>query len=428
MSAFDPFALDRTLAGHARQHRRWVEALRQGRGAEHAFELLPTGISSDRARELLALGATDSFAAAAARWMEFLLGEHASLEARLAVAQAETERRHAIDVPERGTLSIAGLVERLLGDAARRSGWLDALVLCASDVGARRLSLFEQQNERALRTATLEGTDTVLEAGGDLLDLSNDAYAELRVNGLPRFIELGIGSDVPGDFPATLSARRLADFFREGRLLHGLEPKLPALPRALGASSTLRALALFGRALHEAGAQSGPFVISHDPYEFRARCYGYLFGLLPLHPSFAGRRLGIGQNRLANYQHALGRVLLLGARLHVARALLAKSAAVSATAYRACFAEQIPFVLGFELSPRLAGVLLVDEDGVRSLAALLSAVEHDRVLTDRHDEDWFRNPRCHEELRGELESPPLSEPVAEVLRRGARTFAAMLNV
>ncbi len=56
--------------------------------------------------------------------------------------------------------------------------------------------------------------------------------------------------------------------------------------------------------------------------------------------------------------------------------------------------------------PRLAGVVFADEQAPRKLAALFEAVALDRALTDRHDEDWFRNPRALEELRGEIEGLP----------------------
>jgi hypothetical protein len=425
MFAFDPFALDRALSAHAKRHHRWCEALRRGTARDHAFELLPDGISRDVARELAELGKSDPFAAAAARWMAFLLGEHATIEARLGVASAERKQSHALDFPERGTWSIADMVERMLVDGARRSGWLAALSSSSAELGARRLSLFELQNER--RPARLEASAATLSAARDFLERTRDAYAEVRVTSLPRFIELGLGSDVPGDFPATLTARRLADFFREGRLLDGLSPELGALPRVLGASSTLRGLSRFGRALHDAGARSGPFVMAHDPHAFRGQSYGHLFAFLPFHASFAERRLDVGRGRVTGYRRALARVLLLGARLHVGRALLAHAAANGAAAYRAAFEEELPQALGFELDPRLAGALFVDESGVSAVAALFAASERDRLFTERHDEDWFRNPRCLEELRGELDSPPPVGPSDELVASGAVTLAAALT-
>lgn len=425
MLAFDPFALDRSLAGYAARHRRFRRALKQGTARDHVFELLPEELSRDTARELDVLGETDPFAAAAARWMHFLLDEHALIEVRRAVTRAERERAHAIEAPERGMWSIAGMVERALFDAARRKDWLATLAACAPELGARRIELFELSSERG--RPSFAGAELTLSAAREFLSLSADAFSELGAGSLAKFVELGLGSDVPGNFPGTLSPRRLSDFFHEGRWLHGLAPELEPLPRVAGASSSLRGLFSFGAALHDAGAKAGPFVLAHEPCGLRRRTFGHLLSLLPFHSSFAERRLDIGRGRVSGYRRALARVFLLGARLHVGRALLASAAPHGGAAYRRCFEEQLPLALGFELPPRLAGALLVDEDGLRSLAALFTAAERDRDLTERHDEDWFRNPRCIEELRADLESPPPLEPAAPVLGAGAKTLASAIT-
>nr|MDQ2644439.1 hypothetical protein [Myxococcota bacterium] len=103
------------------------------------------------------------------------------------------------------------------------------------------------------------------------------------------------------------------------------------------------------------------------------------------------------------------------------------AAAEGASAYRRAFAEQLPELLGFEIPPRLAGVVFANEQAPRGLAALFQAVERDRVLTERHDEDWFRNPRAIEELRGDFESVPEPEPDAAALESGGRRLAALLT-
>jgi hypothetical protein len=145
-----------------------------------------------------------------------------------------------------------------------------------------------------------------------------------------------------------------------------------------------------------------------------------------LHASFAGRRLEIGRGRFENYRRGVALVVSLGARATILRARLSNLVSAGVGAYRRGFEEQLLAVFGFELSPRLAGVLFVHEAGGHELAALFSAVSRDHALTERYDEDWFRNPRCLEELRGEIESVPEREPAPDVIRDGAERLARAL--
>jgi hypothetical protein len=430
MLSLDPFALDRSIADTARLHARFLEAVAGGGGEEHAFELLPASISRATLTELTEHSASDPIAAAAARWVSHLLLEHAAIPTRLAVAHALHHERQPLEAPERGQWAPAQVIEKLLADGPRREGWLSALASVGEELGARRLAWFESLNEKrrelGLAQAPAE-SERALSAGAEFLGATRDAEREFRFKSFAELVERGLGSGVPGNWPSPLSPRKLGDWFRETRLLDGLSPRIGRLPRALGAASALRALALFGSAVHEAGAsRRRPFVVAHDPDGLRARRFGALFALLPLHASFAGRRLDVDRSRFEEYRRAIAGVVLIAARLSVVRARLSHAARDGGTAYRRCFREDVADALGFELSPRLAGALLVDEQGERTLSALFAAALEDRLLTERHDEDWFRNPRCIEELRGELESPPERAPDPDAVERGARQLAASL--
>jgi hypothetical protein len=430
MLSLDPFALDRSIADTARLHARFLEAVAVGGGEEHAFELLPRSISRAALTELRNHSASDPIAASAARWVAHLLLEHATIPTRLSVARALHHEPRPLEAPERGQWAPAQVIEKLLRDGPRREGWLAALGSMGEELGARRLAWFETLNEKRRELGLAQGvaeSECVLSAGDEFLRATRDAERELGLESFPELVERGLGSDVPGNWPSPLSPRKLGDWFRETRLLDGLSPRIGRLPTALGASSALRALALFGSGVHEAGASTRrPFVVAHDPDALRARRFGALFALLPLHASFAGRRLEIDRSRFVEYRRAIAGVILIGSRLSVVRARLSRAARDGATAYRRCFREDLPDALGFELPPELAGALLVDEQGERSLAALFAAAQDDQALTDRHDEDWFRNPRCIEELRGELESPPELTPDPAGVERGARQLAASL--
>jgi hypothetical protein len=430
MLSLDPFALDRSIADTARLHVRFLEAVAEGGGEEHAFELLPRSISRVTLAELTEHSASDPIAAAAARWVAHLLLEHAAIPTRLSVARALHHERRPLETPQRGQWAPAQVIEKLLEDGPRREGWLAALTTVGEELGARRLAWFETLNEKRRELGLARSpaeSECALRAGAEFLRATGDAEREFQLKSFTELVERGLGSGVPGNWPSPLSPRKLGDWFRETRLLDGLSPRIGRLPRALGAASALRALALFGSAVHEAGASTRrPFVVAHDPDGQRARRFGALFALLPLHASFAGRRLEIDRSRFDEYRRAIAGVMLIGARLSVVRARLSHAARDGASAYRRCFHEDLPDALGFELPPRLAGALLVDEQGERTLSALFAAALEDRSLTERHDEDWFRNPRCIEELRGELESPPELTTDPDAVERGARQLAASL--
>lgn len=432
MPSFDPFSLDRTLAGYARLRTRFVAALRTGGFVEHAFELLPAGLTPGLLSQLAEAAPGDPFAAAAHRWLGELLVQHAGVATAGAAARAYRLERVRLETPERGHFTPAELVHRALADGPRRGAWLAALAHSGDELAARRRAdvelAVEQRRELGLPVTSTAGyTDTLDTAAGELELALGDAYGELRLGDFSELVALGLGTDVPGSWPAALTPRKLADWFREARLLDGLSPEVSSLPRALGAASALRGLRELGRAVHDAGAAGRrPFVLANDPAGLRARSYGALFALLPLHASFAERRLEIGRGRLDDYRRALARVVLLGAWLARARARLARTSAEGPAAYGRVFREWLPELLGFELDPRLAFVLLFDPNAEVELAATFVAAARDRALTERHDEDWFRNPRGVEELRGELESPPEPAADAALLAEGARTLAATL--
>jgi len=431
MQNYDPFALDRSLAAYARLARRFRVALVEGTAEDHAFEVLPPGFSKERVREL-ASDRADPFEKAAARWMARLLLEHGVMRARRAAADAYLRDPRPLDGPERGALPLAEVFERVLLDAPRRAAWLGALAAHGGEVGARRLALLEELAVKARDLGAepalaAEPARVVRDTSAQLVGSTRDAVTELGVRDFEAWVALGLGTDATGDWPANLGARRLGEWFREGRWLDGLSPELGTLPRMLGSSSGLRALSRFGQAFHDAGASPRrPFALSRDAYGLRSERYGALFALLPFHASFAERRLGVGRGRFSEYRRALVRVLLLGTYSEVARAELSFAAAEGAAAYRRSFSEQLPELLGFELPPRLAGVVFTDERAPRRLAAVFEAVSFDRALTERHDEDWFRNPRALEELRAELESPPELEPDPAAVERGGRLLSETL--
>ncbi len=425
MLPLDPLRLDRTLARLATLRGRFIAALRSGSAQEHSFESLPSGLDGELLSNLDAARERDPLAMPLRRWAAALLLDHATLEQRRDVASALRVERHALDAPERAQLTLAQMRRYALVDGARRERWLAAY---ESRTSALQEAYFRYRERRAEHAQAL-AVDVLPEADGyrrllaRVLEATRDAAAELRISTLAQFIERALGSELPGVYPNRLTPRSIAELFREGGWLQGLEPQAPELPELLAPSSLARALARFGAALHDAGANRGrPFVLAFDVQGLRRAEFSALLALLPLSAAFAQRRLELSRARVPDHARAAQRVLLLTLRSSAIRAELSLVASASADAYRRAFREWLPGELGFELNPSLAGALFVDDAAPQRLHGLLVALEKHHGLTERYDEDWFRNPRAIEALRAELDEPPQSELSEPRALRGLELF------
>ncbi|HET9932000.1 MAG TPA: hypothetical protein VFQ35_14960 [Polyangiaceae bacterium] len=411
MLLVDPLELDGVLARYARLSARFRQALRTSDAPEHAFELPPRELRDEQLAELTHALARDPLAKPLTQWTHELLVRHACLDAERRVAHARFRDERPFDGPERGRFTPQALLERSLSDAGRRRAWLEALARHTSSLASARFALWETRAQ-ALESfpeaaPSGERAELVSSAAARLLDSSRDAATSLGLDSFESWVSLGVGVDAIGDYPTRLSARSLVELLGERAWLHGLEPELRGVPALLGSSSVLRGMAQLGEALHNAAARERrPFVANHDPFEQRALLFGALFGMLPSLRPFAERRLAIARARLGDHERSLMRVVLLGARALALRALLAGYEARGERSYREAFAEQTARCFGFELEPVFAGALFVRRRAREELAAFLLALVESSELAERHDEDWFRNPRAIAELRARLESPP----------------------
>ena len=78
----------------------------------------------------------------------------------------------------------------------------------------------------------------------------------------------------------------------------------------------------------------------------------------------------------------------------------AKPLAASLSELEQRFQELAERAFGIEIDARLAGFLLAPRsDEIARFSAWSTASTVSRDLVERHDEDWFRNPRAREELR-----------------------------
>jgi hypothetical protein len=408
MFVIDPLALDRALERFAGLSLRFQRALRVSDAAEHAFELRPRELGDELLAELS--NGRDPLSTPLNRWAHELLVRHACLEAERRVAHARFRDSEPFDQPVRGQFSPHALLENALDDSAQRASWIAALQDHAARLSAARFQLWETREEALQRFPAAarppEYEKAIELAANRLLASSRDAYLAFELRSFDAAIELALGRDAIGEYPTRLTPQTLVELLGEGTWLKGLTPELANLPRLLGSSSLLRAFARLGQALHRSAAERRkPFVLHHDPFERRALFFSALFGLIPLSRAFAERRLSVARARFADYERASTRVLLLGARAAAFRALLVAHERAGSRAYRSVFVERSYDCFGFELPAALASALFVRKRAQEEFAGLLLALAENAELTERHDEDWFRNPRAIDELRARFEAP-----------------------
>ncbi|MGC4090365.1 MAG: hypothetical protein QM756_21300 [Polyangiaceae bacterium] len=423
----DPLKLDQSLERLAQLSARFRVALRSHDAAEHAFELRPRELEEEPLGELLEANQRDPLREPLGRWSSALLVRQACIDVERRVAHALRRDLHPLDQPLRGHFSVAALLQHALTDAPRRARWLNAVAARGSSLQGAR---FEQWETRALaeqRYGSPAPSTFPGDAARELLERTRDAYGSLGVDSPERLLELALGRDALGQYPTRLTPRSLVELVGEGGWLNGLSPDFAELPQPLGSSSFLRALAEFGAALHRAtGVGRRPFVLHHDPARLREHLFAGLFALLPTLRPFAERQLQVGRACLGDHERGLFRVSLLGMRSAALSALLADFEARGARAYRDAFVEFTQLAFGFEFDARLAGVLFVRPHAEARLVGLLLALNENQEFVERHDEDWFRNPRAVAEQRARLQAPPELTLDAAALSQGSAIFARQL--
>jgi hypothetical protein len=65
-------------------------------------------------------------------------------------------------------------------------------------------------------------------------------------------------------------------------------------------------------------------------------------------------------------------------------------------------------------------------DDVQRWLGLLAGAARADALRERHEEDWYRNPRAVEELRDEARRPAATESAGAVIDAGLDALAARL--
>ena len=293
----------------------------------------------------------------------------------------------------------------LLAPAQRELRALRHEALTRLEGASERLGAPEDARVRLLAADFLEATE----------DLSRDLLRQARKREpepWPFALDVLMARRAAEGWPGGTLARWLNELF--GAHARGLTIELPALPSPLGGASFSRALAVFGRALRVAiGGQSSV----GRPYRFTdAHRFGGAFASLACSPAFAHRKLGVTREAADAVSRASLHSQLVSLRLECASAL-ARSGALESN-------ELGARVFGEEL--RLQGAWPgLRDDGESRLAGWLGAPLLARDLRDRHDEDWFDNPRAWNDLRaGHVTETALADDTLPL--RLARLFEAAL--
>lgn len=427
----DPLQKDRAIALLAQRYRRFRAALAESDALDHVFEEPIAGLDRELLSELRGRPKPDPFVLGTRRWLEFLLIEQDSIAELRAVAGALFRERHPVEDPGRGSFTLKEIGMRALRETERADRWLGELAARGQRLSARRFALWERRQqlrgELGLEPKPdREFTESLGLEALRLLGETDDAFSELGAKSWKEYLTTALGADLTGEWPTRISLRSMVELVREEDWFRGLslEPFEKGAP--LGASSVMRGLAALGRRLHDAAASGLPFVLGHDPEARRAEMAGALFALLLVNPSFVTRRLGVGGARSSAFLRRLHEVLLIAVRQSALCVLLFDRGG-STSAFQERFEESVSRSLGFPIPGTLAGVLYARERSTSKFAGLLWAGLRNHELIERHDDDWYRNPRAIQELRAEYETPPWLASPKGVLESGARRWVSLLS-
>jgi hypothetical protein len=429
MRELEPLSFDRALRDAAR------EFDRRKRAFESQSDVLPEYMRDEETLHWLRESrAKDPLAHSLELWL-LRLREQTHFGARRAeLSRAHQSELHPIAEPERIQLPLAEMLRLSLTRPRERAAYLRSFFASCAGLGELVRRLWE---ERLMFAETVAAPlDSFEVASPSTLALARtfvaeteSAFESLHIHEPAQLLTTLLAESATEGWPARLSARSTLDLLGDAVWTHGLRVRPFAVPTAYGASSFLLALAEAGRAISDAAsALRSPFVLATDVFDLRRHAFGALLAMLPLSPTFASRRLGLGPSRVQDQQRLLARAILAELRVASFRVLLRELLTGSASRLRSELPEVSDGALGFELPLEVAGAFIRvrARDSQRFAGALLAAGRYE-LLLQTHDEDWFRNPRAIAELRAELGEPAPSLPSTEALSGGARALVTRIQ-
>jgi hypothetical protein len=423
-----PHEIDQRIARAAATWRDASRALRKDPDASRYNVLESHRAVTTRSMwiELGERAAKDPLLAAARVWAYALTLERVCWPARVKVADA----LHAsvIEVPdlEAARLSPRTVFERVFTDveADRRRFYADAFVRGAGGVRDASFVMAERRAEaiRKLGVDDVDALEVPLDPSTSLVGVAErvlevtEPFVPTGFRCWDEVLAFGLARDAGEGWPSRLSLRWFTDLFAATGLLDGLV--LPAIepPPLLGATSFVRALALFGRVYAETDvSRSAPFVFVRSPFDLRVARRAALFGSLPIDTVFGVRALGLGRVRAADQARRIARALVIMLRLDALRVLLRGIELLSPRVRRERFEEQTARAFGVAFPKDLEFVVphLGPNDPTRLLGTLLAVADR-RSLVERFDEDWFRSPHAALAIRAEQAELPLKKDATKL--------------
>ncbi|MBI5538088.1 MAG: hypothetical protein HY898_35530 [Deltaproteobacteria bacterium] len=359
------------------------------------------------------------------RWLAALTLDRVTFEDVVDLEAARRVERHVLRDLGREPWNVRDLCLQaaMHPEAGRRDACGRALLELCDDSSSNALFWLARRHEAARQLgidglrwleAPVQPDVPVVRVARGLLDATDDLAADVLGSDRPwqDVLFVGAATDAIEGWPAQLTTRWVQDLFRSTGLVKDAPIEMQAVPQAACGSSFMRALDRFGIAFYRGRARqlAGRFALAVRPFDPRPTCYGALFASLLATPLFLRKHLGLGQIRARKQAQSLARAALITLRL------LALQTAVGACedprAAREMHLDFAKRALRTRLPIELAGVLprIRPTACARLVGALKASTLRDQ-LVDRYDEDWFDNPRAHEQLReiDVLDRPLLDE-------------------
>lgn len=438
MREIDPILLDRELQHAAQIATTWLRSLKEDAIEPHQplqrFRLL---LGKARFDEISELPEHDPLRnplrRCIARYAELRINQNWLREA--AVQRYCTQ--HMLTEPLRERRTVNEMLKAALTGGPLMAGWLQALLRSGGPSTETQVNLWQRRVEIADRLGLSSMDDLELPLDGAALCAHAQSWLsqtqsmadEFRRDTLTEWLPLALGQDATEGWPAELNERNVARWFRHSRLLEELPIDTPPMPETLGASSYVRALAILGFAIREAGSSTRqPFCVARDPYSLESHGLAMCFARLLASPPFIQRNLELSSANSIDHRRCIGRVLLFESRILAAKVLLRSAARQGERALREAYPALLHQVLGVAVPDIALGVLFTPRlgDPARFCGMFLGESQFER-LTETHDEDWFRNPRAVDELRSNLLLPPETATTQSKLGDGAKLLEQRLS-
>ncbi len=354
------------------------------------------------------------------RWMFRLTDARVNASLNRRMAQYWRSEPVKLDTLKETTVTRAALTFRVLCDKPARVVWWSALETALADAPVSASDLWQRRDELAKRAGFASVFDAVDPVEGMLAlveqwQLQTD---ELASNVLPRepfgLLEAALCTEATQGWPAHINAPTMARLLSEPTWLRMARVKEPRWPALMSPASFTRALFHLGESLARAWApESYPFVLSLDPWKLERYRLGALVSSLALNESWHRRVLGLSREQARAHVRAISRSALLATRGLCLKLGLRSAAVESTNSLRKAFADLTYRLFRTELPAPMAGFVprIGRSDAQRLLGLWLGLADH-CLLTQAFDDDWYRNPKAIEFLRGQA----LERPGAQVSR------------